>query len=145
MAELKVVISDPKSGKSVQKVLTDEDAKSLHGKKISEKINGELLNLTGYEFEITGGSDYCGFPMRRDINGPQRKAVLITRGWGLRHERRGIKRRISFAGNTVFEKTAQLNLKVIKMGKTPLFEEPKEGEEVVKKPKAEKKAAKKKK
>lgn len=141
MAELKVVISDPKSGKSVQKVLTDEDAKSLYGRKISEKINGELLNLTGYEFEITGGSDYCGFPMRRDINGPMRKAVLITRGWGLRHERRGIKRRISFAGNTVFDKTAQLNLKVVKMGKTPLFEEKAaaEGEEAKPEEKKDKK------
>ena len=29
------------------------------------------------------------------------------------------------AGNTVYEKTAQLNVKIIKAGKTPLFEEEK--------------------
>lgn len=123
MAEIKVVINDPKTGKSTQKVLADADAKSLHGKKVGEKLNGEALNLTGYEFEITGGSDYCGFPMRKDIDGTLRKRVLVVKGWGLKFGRQGARHRRNYAGNTVFDKTAQINLKVLKAGKTPLFEE----------------------
>ena len=123
MAEIIVVISDPKSGKSTQKVLADADAKTLHGKKIGEKLNGEALNLNGYEFEITGGSDYCGFPMRKDIEGTLRKRILVAKGWGLKFGRAGTRHRRNYAGNTVFDRTAQINLKVVKAGKTPLFED----------------------
>ena len=37
--------------------------------KIMEKIDGNTLGLSGYELQITGGSDKSGFPMRRDIEG----------------------------------------------------------------------------
>jgi small subunit ribosomal protein S6e len=118
--DFKLNIGDPKSGKTHKKDLTGDDAKFLSGKKIGEKIKGELIGLTGYEFEITGGSDFCGFPMRKDVRGSQRKKILIVNGVGTRHTRAGMRLRRTVAGNTIYAKTAQINLKILKQGKSPL-------------------------
>jgi ribosomal protein S6E (S10) len=55
--DLKINIAD-KSGKTVKKELKEEQATALHGKKLGEKIHGELIEMPGYELEISGGSDY---------------------------------------------------------------------------------------
>jgi small subunit ribosomal protein S6e len=125
MAEIKVVLSNPKTGKSYQKVLKDEDSKRLMGLKIGDKLQGESIDLAGYEFEITGGSDFAGFPMRKDVQGIGRKKILATHGVGLRKKRnaRGVKIRKSVAANTIYDKTAQVNMKVLKEGKMPLGED----------------------
>ncbi len=137
MAELKLVINDPKTGKAVQKELKDDAVQPFMGLKIGDKVNGELLDLTGYEFEITGGSDFAGFPMRKDVPGTARKRILAISGVGLNNKKKyrkkkkkglrtmkGMRQRKTVAGNTVFDKTAQLNLKVIKAGKADLFAAP---------------------
>lgn len=129
MAEFKVNIGDPKSGKTVQKVVSGDHAQALLKKRIGEKISGEAIGFPGYEFEISGGSDYCGFPMRRDVRGTARKKVLIVKGVGLRHNVEGRKVRKTVAGNTVYSKTAQINLKVLKQGEKPLIEEKAEAKE----------------
>lgn len=126
MAELKLNIGDPQTKKILKKELKDSDAKPMIGLKIGDKVKGEILDLPGYEFEITGGSDYAGFPMRKDVMGSQRKRILIVSGVGIRKNNKGNKRRITVAGNTIHDKTVQVNMKVTKHGKTPLFEEPKE-------------------
>lgn len=121
MATFKVCIGEQKGGKTHQKELSDDHAETLIGKKIGETVKGKDIGLDGYEFEITGGSDYCGFPMRKDVQGTNRKKVLITKGVGLRAgKRKGLRVRKNVAGNTVYEKTAQVNLKVTKAGKEPL-------------------------
>ncbi len=125
--EFKVNIGDPKTGKTVQKVVSGDHAQALLKKKIGEKISGEAIGFPGYEFEITGGSDYCGFPMRRDVRGSARKKVLIVSGVGIRKNVRGRKIRKTVAGNTVYSKTAQINLKTLKQGEKPLIEEKAEG------------------
>jgi small subunit ribosomal protein S6e len=82
--------------------------------------------MPGYEFEISGGSDYCGFPMRKDVNGIMRKEILTTTGLGNRYKRHGMRLRRTVSGNTIYNKTAQINLKVLKHGAEPLIkEEPK--------------------
>lgn len=129
MAEFKVNIGDPKSGKTVQKVVSGDHAQALLKKRIGEKVSGEAIGFPGYEFEISGGSDYCGFPMRRDVRGTARKKVLIVKGVGLRHNVEGRKVRKTVAGNTVYSKTAQINLKVLKQGEKPLIEEKAEAKE----------------
>ncbi|RMF55472.1 30S ribosomal protein S6e [Candidatus Woesearchaeota archaeon] len=126
MAELKLVISDPKTGKSYQKVVKDADAKPFFGKKIGQSIKGELINMTGYEFEITGGSDYCGMPMRRDIEGAVRRKILSTATIGLKTKDKWMRKRKRVAGNTFHPKSAQVNLKIIKYGKAPLEEKKEE-------------------
>ncbi|MBN2142871.1 30S ribosomal protein S6e [Candidatus Woesearchaeota archaeon] len=123
--EIKVNIGDPKAKKTAKLVLANEQVKPLLHKKVGDFIKGDEIGYDGYEFEITGGSDYCGFPMRKDVDGTMRKKILIVSGTGLRKNRPGRKVRKNVAGNTVYENTAQVNLKVIKHGKKPLFEEPK--------------------
>jgi len=59
MVSFKVVIGT-KEGKCLQKEVAEPDATAFLGKKIGDKITGETIGLTGYEFEITGGSDYAG-------------------------------------------------------------------------------------
>ena len=63
MASFKVVISDPKVGKTVQKEVKDDAAGRFLGLKIGDKVRGELLDLSGYEFEITGGADFARIPI----------------------------------------------------------------------------------
>ena len=126
--DLKINIAD-KSGKAIKKELKEDQATVFHGKKIGDKIHGELLNLPGYEFEISGGSDYCGFPMRKDVNGIMRKAILTTKGLGNNYNRKGMRLRRTVAGNTVYNKTSQLNLKVLKYGPEPLVKEEPKAEE----------------
>lgn len=122
--DLKINIAD-KSGKTVKRELKEEQATVFHGKKIGDKIHGEVLDMPGYEFEISGGSDYCGFPMRNDVNGVMRKAILITKGLGNKYNRKGMRLRRTVAGNTVYNKTSQVNLKVLKHGSEPLITEEK--------------------
>jgi len=127
MANFKLVISDPKTGKSYQREAKDN--KDLLGLKIGDNVKGELIDLTGYEFELTGGSDDTGFPMRKDVAGTARKHVLIVKGFGLRKARKGSRFRRTVAGNTVGHQTAQINLKITKQGTAKLEAVPKEGEE----------------
>ncbi len=125
MAEFKLNIGDPKSKKTLKKDVKDAEAEGFLGKKIGDKVKGDSFGLTGYEFEVTGGSDYAGFPMRKDVIGTARKKILIVGGTGIRKNVDGRKVRRNIAGNTIHSRTAQINLKVAKQGKTPLFEEEK--------------------
>ncbi len=139
MVSFKIVIGT-KEGKCFQREIAEPDSKNLIGKKIGEAIKGELFGLTGYEFEITGGTDNAGIPMRKDILGPGRKRILAVEGVGLRKKAKGIRLRKTVCGNTIHAKTAQINLKVTKEGKEKLGGEPKPEEKAAEAPKEEKKA-----
>lgn len=117
--EIKIVLST-KDGKSYQQVIQEDSAKELFGKKIGDSIKGDLIGLNGFELLITGGSDSSGFPMRKDVIGPLKKRILAVKGVGIRKKRHGQRQRKTVAGNTIHEKTAQVNFKVVKEGKTPL-------------------------
>ncbi len=120
MTAFKIVIG-AKNGKCLQKELTEEESTKLIGNKIGDAVSGDAVGFTGYEFTITGGSDHCGFPMRRDIDGPIRKRIFAVKGVGLKKKGKGIKIRKTVCGNAIHAKTAQINLRVIKEGKEPLF------------------------
>jgi len=126
--DMKINIAD-KSGKSIKKELKDEQGMVFYNKKLGDKINGELLDMPGYEFELAGGSDYCGFPMRSDVNGIMRKGILTITGLGNKYKRKGMRLRRTVAGNTVYNKTSQLNLKVLKHGPQPFLKEEPKAEE----------------
>ncbi len=125
MAEFKLVISDPKTGKSMQKEVKDNEATPFVGKKLGEKVNGEGFGLQGYEFSITGGSDKSGFPMRKGILS-NRKRILTYGGVGFKGAAKGIKKRKTVCGQTINDSTVQINLKILKAGKDNLFEAKKE-------------------
>ena len=122
MAEFKLCLGDVKSGKTVQIEVKEESANAFLNKKIGDKVKGEVIDKPGYEFEITGGADYCGFPMRKDLDGPIRKRIMITQGVGIRNSDHGIRKRKTVCGNTIHENITQISLKVVKYGKTPLVE-----------------------
>lgn len=114
---LKVVIGI-KSGKTFQKELSGEEAEALYGRVLGEEINGELLGLSGAKLLITGGSDASGFPMRKDLPGTVKKKIFTNKSIGFRGKLRGkrfggLKIKKTMAGNTIFEKTHQLNLKAL--------------------------------
>lgn len=115
---IKVVIGT-KDGKSYQKELSEQEAESLYGKVLGEEIRGELLNFSGVTLTITGGSDAQGFPMRKDLPGTRRKSILTGKSTGFKGKLRGkrfggLRVKKTMAGNTIHEKTHQLNLKVVK-------------------------------
>lgn len=120
MVESRFVINDPKTGRSIQKVV---DISPFLGKRIGDKIVGEEVGHPGYEFQITGGSDSAGFPMRADVQGVIRKRILITSGAGLRKKKKGVKKRKTVNGSTISSTIVQINAKVIKYGQETLFPE----------------------
>ncbi|MCS7143462.1 MAG: 30S ribosomal protein S6e [Archaeoglobaceae archaeon] len=121
--EFKVVVSDPKTGKAYQKVVSGANANRLIGKQIGETISGTILDLPpDYELEITGGSDKDGFPMRPDIPGAVRKRILLSGGIGFEPKEPGLRKRKIVRGRVISKDLLQINLKVLKHGKVPLEE-----------------------
>lgn len=132
MAIFKLVIGT-KEGTSFQRELSQEQSITLLGKRIGDPLPGEMVGLAGYEFSITGGSDHCGFPMRRDVQGPARRRILAVSGVGLKKQGKGLRLRKTVAGNTIHDKTAQVNVKILKVGPEPLAKPSEEKKEVGKK------------
>lgn len=119
MVEFKIVIST-KDGKSYPKEAKEAAARQLFGKAIGDTFRGEIIDMPGYEFEITGGSDFSGFPMRKDVPGIGKRKVLAVKGVGIKPKSKGQRQRKSVRGNTFSEKSAQVNVIIVKEGKTPL-------------------------
>ncbi len=120
MAEFKVNVSDPGDGKSYQVDVSGHHANSLVGKKIGDEIDGLFVSLPGYKLKITGGSDKDGFVMRRDLDGIQRRRILISKSTGFRPKHKGLRRRKTVRGSTVSLDVVQLNLAVTKRGGKPV-------------------------
>ncbi len=111
-------------GKGLSKLIEIDEKKSrlFETKKIGESINGGLIGFPNYEFEITGGSDSSGFPMRKDVHGPVKKRILVSkRGIGYKPVRKGEKRRKMVRGNEITFDMTLINLKILKYGETELF------------------------
>lgn len=118
MAEFKIVVGNKE--KSYSKALNDDESSVFLNKKMGEKIDGGQFGFSGYEMEITGGSDKAGFPMRYDLSGLHRKKILSVTGQGLNVKGRGIRKRKTVVGNTIGLHIVQINLKVLKEGKDSL-------------------------
>ncbi len=116
------MLSDTKTGKSWQLELPKEKIGLLSGKKIGEQLDGDIFGAPGYIFELSGGSDESGFPMRKDISGARRETILLTKGVGFRETRKGIRKRKTMRGNTYSSEIAQVNAKVVQQGSVPLEE-----------------------
>ena len=120
MVELRICVGD--KANTYQKVLNDKEADVLKGLKIGDKLKGDNIGLSGYELEITGGSNDSGFPMRKGIESSGRVKIYAEGGVGVRKGKKGIIRRKSVAGAVADAKTTQLNLKVLTYGKKSVAE-----------------------
>ncbi len=131
--DYKVVVSDPKTGKSYQVEAKEEKAKKIRGSKIGDKFDGSLLGLPGYKLEVTGGSDKGGFPMKEGIHSSTAQRALLGNGVGFK-AKRGERARIRVHGEIVGDAIIQVNTKVAEYGGKSLDEllgkpEAKEGQE----------------
>ncbi len=116
MVEFKAVINDVKTGKSYQVTVSGHHANSLIGRKIGDVVDGIFVGLPGFKLTITGGSDKDGFPMRKDLPGPRRTKLLISKSIGFQEAEKGVRARKSIRGNTVSPETVQINMKVTARG-----------------------------
>jgi len=120
LADFRAVISDPKDGKSYQVPVAGHHANSLIGKKIGDIVDGIFVGLPGYKLKITGGSDKDGFPMRKDLPGPRRKRLLVSKSIGFNAQEGGLRIRKNLRGNTISPDTLQINMKVTQHGMKPV-------------------------
>src|SRR3989338_107059 len=115
MTSFKLNIGDHKTSKCYKTEVKDAQASPFIGLNIGEKIDGNKIGFDGYEFLITGGTDYCGFPMRRGILGI-RKKLTIYPGVGFKGGLKGIKKRKTICGHKINENINAINLKATKEG-----------------------------
>ncbi len=113
MAKFKVIVSDPQAGTS--KVVEIEEARAapLIGRKLGEIFDGAIVDLPAHKVQILGGSDKDGVPMRADVHGGGRRAVVLSGGTGFSPERKGERRRKTVRGDTVTDEIAQINMKIV--------------------------------
>jgi len=117
---MRIVISEPGSGKSYQTEIPKEKEAQISGKRIGDALDGNVIGAAGYGLELTGGSDGSGFPMRQEIHGQAKKFSLTSKGVGFKAKRKGERRRKYFRGNTYSSEIVQVNAKVVQAGATPL-------------------------
>jgi small subunit ribosomal protein S6e len=122
MVDLRLVIGDPSAKKTYQKTLSSGEAMRLSGLKVGDILKGDSFELPGYEFEITGGSDKDGFPMRKGIPGVGKSRPLVSGGVGIKTSRDGERRKVTVHSENVDGTISQLNVKVLKAGAKPLSE-----------------------
>ncbi|MBI4983426.1 30S ribosomal protein S6e [Candidatus Woesearchaeota archaeon] len=120
MVEFKLVIGT-KEGKCYQKDIKSPEADNLLKLRIGSKVFGDSLGYPEYEFEVTGGSDKCGFPMRKGIQSA-RKKIMTGKGVGFSGKNRdggkqlGLLKKRTVCGEMVTKIITQVNLKVLKEG-----------------------------
>lgn len=121
MAKFKIIVSDPKDGKSQSVEVEEGQAVPLIGRKLGEVIDGAAVKLSGYKLKITGGSDKDGFPMRPNIHGGVRVGAILSGGVGFHSTRKGDRKRKTVRGNVITDSIVQINMKVIEKpkGKKP--------------------------
>lgn len=121
--KLNISAADGEFKSESRKITLDENRFSrLEGMKIGDTVRGGLIGFPNYEFVITGGSDSSGFPMRKDIHGPVKRKILVSkRSTGYHPKRNGQKRRKTIRGNEITSDMTLVNLKVTKFGEAELF------------------------
>lgn len=112
MPKSKLIVADPKIGKSTMYEMDDDQSRIFKGLKIGSEVDGSTVGVEG-TIKITGGSDSAGFPMRSDVLGGVKKYVLLTKGVGFRTKEKGLKRRKLVRGNTVTDEIYQINAVLI--------------------------------
>jgi small subunit ribosomal protein S6e len=119
---MKLVISEPKSGKSHQTEVAKDKESLFIGHKVGETIEGGALGAAGYTLKITGGSDTAGFPIRPDVTGPRRIKVLLADGPGYHQANYGQREKRLVRGNLISDEIMQINCVVVTAGEKPLAE-----------------------
>lgn len=150
MPNFQFIVSNPSTRKAYKIEVDQTKAAGIIGKIIGNKFNGGIIGLSGYELQITGGTDKDGFPMHPQVHGPGRKKVILAHPPGFHPKIKGQRRRKMVRGNAISADIVQINCKVSKAGVKPIEEllpkkekvEEAKPEEKVEKPKPKKEEAK---
>ena len=118
--DMKIVYSDPKSGRTAQSELSSDMVAMVINKRIGDEIDGAVVGLSGYTLKITGGSDKSGFPMDNSIQGTAKRSVMKKIADAGKDK--GEYRRKTVAGSTISENIEQLNAVIVKYGDKPIEE-----------------------
>jgi small subunit ribosomal protein S6e len=121
MADFQVIVGDD-DGATYSFEVDGQDANRFIGRSIGETVDGDAVGLSGYEIEITGGSDRAGRPMHGDVSGSETKALLSTGGVGFDPNVDGERKRITVRGAEVSEDTRQINAKITARGESSVEE-----------------------
>jgi small subunit ribosomal protein S6e len=122
MADFKVVLSDPKTGRSYKIDAAGAAAGTLLGKKIGTEVDGAPFGLSGYRMMITGASDKTGTPARPDLPGNGKRRLLLSDGFGFHASRDGQRRRKAQRGNEIAADFVQINMKITGYGEKSVEE-----------------------
>ena len=115
MADFQVIVGDD-DGATYSFEVDGQDANRFIGRSIGETVDGESVGLSGYEVEITGGSDQSGRPMHGEVSGSETTTLLSTGGVGFEPTVDGERKRITVRGAEVSEETRQINAKIASRG-----------------------------
>ena len=113
MAKFKVIVSDPQSGASKVVELEEARASPFIGRKLGETLDGAVVDLPAHKVQLLGGSDKDGVPMRPNVHGGVRRAVVLSGGAGYKPERKGGRKRKTVRGNIITDEIAQINMKIV--------------------------------
>ena len=112
MAKFKIIVSDPESGTSKVVELEEARAAPFIGRKVGEVLDGAIVDLPAHKVQIKGGSDKDGVPMRGNVHGGVRRAVVLSGGAGFSPKRKGERRRKTVRGSTITDEIVQINMKI---------------------------------
>ena len=117
---MKIVVSDPKSGRSKSLEVSGDASATLVGRKIGDIVEGSVFGLSGYKLKIKGGSDTSGFPLNRSIQGTGKVKILKL----IAHsgKMKGQYRRESVRGGIIAPDTAQINFAITEYGEKSVDE-----------------------
>lgn len=113
MAKFKVIVSDPQAGTSKVVELEEARAASFIGRKVGETLDGAVVDLPAHKVQVTGGSDKDGVPMRGNVHGGVRRAVVLSGGAGFAPKRKGERKRKTVRGSIITDEIAQINMKIV--------------------------------
>lgn len=113
MPEFKVVIADPKTGKSEQVEVKGDNAARIIGRRIGDVIDGGILGKPGLKLKITGGSGKAGEPMLPSLSGGIKKYILLSRPPGFNPREKGERRRKFVRGNVITDDIVQVNTVIV--------------------------------
>lgn len=122
MVELKIVVSDPKTGRAFNVDASGGAAGAIVGKHIGDEIDAGVLGLAGYKIQITGASDRTGIPAKKSLPGAGRKRLLMTEGVGFHPKMDGERRRKTIRSNEITSDFVQINARVTTYGDKTLDE-----------------------
>ena len=113
MAKFKVIVSDPLSGASKVVELEEARASPFIGRKLGETIDGAAVDLPAHKIQLMGGSDKDGVPMRSNVHGGVRRAVVLSGGAGFKPKNKGERKRKVVRGDIITDEIVQINIKIV--------------------------------